>query len=588
MLSVIVIAIIAMGIVVAVGYGAFSTIRAFETVTMTQRNIAQMEVAVNLVRSSLRTVGGSVAAPMGSQVTIPSAGTISVTTLPNWLAGSLVTPWGAPYAYCPYAVTAVPSGTAGSVTYGNGRPGYAVGLASWPGSTGNQYVVSSDAPPAAVAKLAPLALVLSPLPGQPQPPDCSDVVVDSISGRVQISDTATVGGTATAVTLRSVNFAAMSSDFAPVLYVAPTATGDGSGLLPSSAMDLPDALAMWSASMPRSMTMMMAPGTYQLAQSDFNSVQAARGSPGRGLRLVGQGAASIVPAAAGEVFYLPVDTAFESLTVGGDIDVHPMTGTRLRVLSSSLARISADEAEVLIEGTTALSGTGTPSGGAVLRIGGGRLAVESGAALSVTIPASAGPGASGIRLGNNANAAVGRAGILLVAQNSGQNGVYIDSGSRLTAWNAALATSGSMASAFVANGELLGLYGTSVAKPAPGDVIGDGIILSSGRLDLRSTGSTAAVLWSAASHPLYGIADGTFGSAGGASLSGDSGVFVNAASCFSGALFDAVPTATNPVAPSSPPFLTGDHADKYAVLDSPPAVRAVLNRAQWTCELPPS
>src|SRR5690606_4778291 len=109
----------------ALGYAVWTSLGNVETVTMTARNYLQMETAANLLRSSLRVVDGKLAAPMGSDIN-------SITGLPDWLSANRTTPWGAPYAYCPYAPGSLSGGSAATIKLGDGNNGYAVGTQEWP------------------------------------------------------------------------------------------------------------------------------------------------------------------------------------------------------------------------------------------------------------------------------------------------------------------------------------------------------------------------------------------------------------------------------------------------------------------------
>jgi hypothetical protein len=172
----------------------------------------------------------------------------------------------------------------------------------------------------------------------------------------------------------------------------------------------------------------------------------------------------------------------------------------------------------------------------------------------------------------------------VAALGTGQDGYHVDGGSSLTAWGSALSTSGAASPAFTANGNLLGLYGTTVAMAGAGPA-GQGIAISSGQLDLRSLGSAPTVLWGVqpGGHPAYGIVD-----TGASALSGDAAVAVNAAICFSGNLFDPVNTAdVEETEPGPVPFMAGSSADRYALKDAAPAIRSFMNRARWTCGYTP-
>lgn len=86
----------------AVGYTVLTSVRTTNALSLAERNAARLEMTTTALRQVVVADGeGRLFVPM----TTPSI-TGDPTTrgaLPDWVSGEAVTPWGADYAYCPYA-----------------------------------------------------------------------------------------------------------------------------------------------------------------------------------------------------------------------------------------------------------------------------------------------------------------------------------------------------------------------------------------------------------------------------------------------------------------------------------------------------
>ena len=99
MVSLIITSMMAMSLVMAGSYVAYTTLQSSQRVSDVQRSSAQMWQLAALVQANLRPV-------KGDGVLYPPAPVVDKegrSALPAWLAPDAKTPWGTAYAYCVYA-----------------------------------------------------------------------------------------------------------------------------------------------------------------------------------------------------------------------------------------------------------------------------------------------------------------------------------------------------------------------------------------------------------------------------------------------------------------------------------------------------
>ena len=113
MVSLIITSMMAMSLVMAGSYVAFSTLQSSQKVSDAQRNAAQMWRLATLIEANLRPVhrDGVLYPPA------PTLDTKGQPGLPAWLAANARAPWGAPYTYCVYAPAGSATGALATTPY---------------------------------------------------------------------------------------------------------------------------------------------------------------------------------------------------------------------------------------------------------------------------------------------------------------------------------------------------------------------------------------------------------------------------------------------------------------------------------------
>lgn len=358
MISLFIIAIMAVGLSAAAGYGVFSIIAAANTMADVSRNLTRMEMIADLVRNEMRAVNldGIPYVPVGQTVTW---GATSYTGLPGAVGVNRVTPWGAPYAYCPYAEGA---GAGTTVTMGDGTTSYAVTATSGYVTAGSHATIPSAA--------ALRALVIAPDPDTATMPLCSDVAYDAATGTFSVT-----GGMVVAVTASQIAAQDLGQQARRALRFADGATDAGdTGLTSASAMALGDALSLWAATMPRTFEITVV-GSASLDAVQANLATGFAGTPDMTLVLTGVGNPTITLSGP---LVLPVRTVIRGMTIAGDA-VQSLNAD-LTIEDATVFRIVGRNGDLSLLGTVGIT---RPSSEGVLWTGGdvyvGRNAAGAGA-----------------------------------------------------------------------------------------------------------------------------------------------------------------------------------------------------------------
>ncbi|MFC4236154.1 hypothetical protein ACFOY8_13140 [Thalassospira xianhensis] len=548
MFSIIILGFIGIGIVSVVGYAVLSLIHSMQNMLLVTRNADQLEVAADLLRSSMQPIESVLRPPFGTNVEF---GGKTILSLPSWLGVATRTPWGVPYAYCPYAPDVLATRNDRDVRYGDGTVGYAVDVES---VGGREYVVGSDAPPAALADLAPVMLILSPSPNGTMPPRCSDVIVSN--GIPRIDPNSAISGSVVTVSQASLSTGIEREN---LLFVAPSALGVADGMRPVSAMSLAQAFDYWRQMRPKSLTINLAAGTYSVGASD---ISADSSMVGRDLTLVGNGVASINSSGGSIALSVPGDLTLDGLTLGDGVALNGQASSRVVLIDSSLDTLSGKSADVTVIGDVSVAGAGLATNSPAVRISGGRLDIAQGTTFSISYPSGVGSGGSMLRVDGGAVATFGNGSTLVLnAPISSQYGVLLDAGASANFYGTNIRLNGSFTEALSSRGQYLGLFGSNVLPGSGGMNVLAFIGLYSGSLDVRSFASGSAVSFgSLSAKAVNGVIAG-----GGASLNGDSNVdFYTTGDCFTGDLFGGV----------------SNTAANDNVIDA----LAVLNQASWSCK----
>ncbi len=347
MVSLLITSVMAMSLVVAGSYVAFSTLQSSQRVSDVQRNTAQMWQLAALVQANLRPV-------LGDSVLYPPAPGLSAegrAILPSWLAPELKTPWGAPYGYCVYAPTAQAVGAA-------------VTTASYPyaGAPGaRDYAVSAPALPVALAGRDIIALILAPSVKSDRAPRCEDIVLEQ--GQPALLG----GGQVIGVGQRTTSdLAALSAAARVERYVTPTPLGAATGTTMNDGMALDAALGFWLAARPNTMVLRLAPGRHVLSAALLSALSEDSQTPAGGRLVLSALEAGVVIATsgAGAVLKVPGDLRVDGVAFEG-LGLEAMPGTRLELrghtaISASVGvpAVRSSHATLLVGGTVSLSSDG--------------------------------------------------------------------------------------------------------------------------------------------------------------------------------------------------------------------------------------
>lgn len=356
MMSLIVTSMMAMSLVVAGSYVAFTTLQSSQRLSDVQRNSAQMTQLAALVQANLRPV-------KGDAVLYPPAPAVDKdgrTTLPVWLAPEAKTPWGAPYGYCVYAPA--PAAAATAVTT---QP---YPYAGAPGA--RDYAVAAPALPTALAGRDIVALILAPAVKSDKAARCEDVVLDQgqpgLSGGGQVLS---IGQRATS------DLAALSSAARVERYVTPAPTGTGTGATLADGMSLEAALGFWLAARPNTMVLRLAPGRHPLGAALLAALADDGQTPAGGRLVLSalEAGAVIAAQSPGAVLTVPGDLRLDGVGLDG-LGVEAMPGTRLELRGrtaiaapAGVPAVRSSHATLLVGGALSVS-----SDGDAIRVDGGR------------------------------------------------------------------------------------------------------------------------------------------------------------------------------------------------------------------------
>jgi hypothetical protein len=381
----------------AVGYTLLSSVQTANALSLAERNAARLEMTASALRQVvIADAEGRFFVPMGIP-SFPSSLT-SRTSLPEWVSGERVTPWGTPYGYCPYApVTA--SGGSSATVYGGAN--YAVTTTSEPVVYGaaRPYVISGarpsnplDAPGAPTV----LAFLVSPSNNASAVPACNNVYWD---GRAWLT-TGPVTGSVRAVTVDALSDSLAQAPRVLRRHAAQGATG--SGLSASDPAALSTVLTEWRYLRPHRLTVVLddAGGPFLISPTGTDLGAGAGGtSPhpdafGRHLILeAATGDSPVINTSSGTpgVLRFPSDTTIDGVSFDTGLGVSGMAGSRLLIRDAQLPSLATGGGEVVLSSgvdVIAPSGASAPP----VLVNGGSLSVQG----PVSIDGSE-PGGAGIR-----------------------------------------------------------------------------------------------------------------------------------------------------------------------------------------------
>lgn len=382
-----------LGLAAAAGYTIVSTLQASNALSLGSRNIARLEQTADALRHVVVVdPAGGLFVPMAA--TVPSGSGGEGAILPDWVSGMAITPWGTPFAYCPYGVHSWgPGGTTpATVPYWQGGSHE---VATFEDVTvhgaARAYVArgSGDAglrpahPLDAAGAPQPLAFLIAPISNSRDVPSCDAVYW---RGGAWLVD-GMPGGAVRAITQDSLTDSLSAAPRSLRRHVAPGGSGSGLTGAAGDATTLEHALAEWRSLRPARMVIELAPAAepYRIDPAEFDLGAAGSALPfpaavGRMLeirRAPGAGSAVLAgPSGAGEVvFGLPVDVAFDGVGIGADtvLEVGPMARVVLRdgVVNG---RIRVRGGDLALLGTTHAPGGNDPA----IHLEGGRVAFLGG------------------------------------------------------------------------------------------------------------------------------------------------------------------------------------------------------------------
>jgi hypothetical protein len=362
----------------AVGYTVLTSVRTTNALSLAERNAARLEMTTTALRQVVVADGeGRLFVPM----TTPSI-TGDPTTrgaLPDWVSGEAVTPWGADYAYCPYAPVSAPGGTAETV-YGGAN--YAVNVSSDPVVYGasRDYVISGARSPNGLdAAGAPevLAFLISPSNNATATPSCADVYWD---GRAWLT-TGSVTGSVRAVTVDGLADALSQAPRQLRRHVEQGATG--SGLTASDPTSISRVLEEWRYLRPHRMTVVLEddggdvlidPTTVDLGAGSGSETPAPNGFARHLVFEAAAGAAPVLNGSVAGVLRVPFDLTVDGVDFGADLGLSGLPGSRLLITDASLPLLDTGGGEVVLAGGVSVS---APVGASLppVRINGGDLLI---------------------------------------------------------------------------------------------------------------------------------------------------------------------------------------------------------------------
>lgn len=364
----------------AVGYTIFTSVQTTNALSLAERNVARLEMTMSALRQVvIADADGRLFVPMG--VPSISGDPTSRTALPDWVSGEAITPWGADYAYCPYAPVAGTGGTAATVY---GGVDYSVNVTSDPVVYGaaRDYVISgSRGPSGSDVVTAPevLAFLISPSNNASATPSCSSVYWD---GRAWLTSGA-VTGSVRALTVDGLADALSQAPRQLRRHVEQGATG--SGLTASDPTSLSRVLEEWGYLRPHRLTVVLEDdgGDIIIDPATIDLGAGAGGSSpspnvfGRHLVLeAAPGAAPVLAASSDGTLRVPSDLTVNGVSFGPSLGLAGVSGSRILLSDTALSLLDTGGAHVtLLSGSdvTAPIGSSDPP----VRVIGGSLTIDA-------------------------------------------------------------------------------------------------------------------------------------------------------------------------------------------------------------------
>ena len=356
MVSLIITSMMAMSLVMAGSYVAYTTLQSSQRVSDVQRSSAQMWQLAALVQANLRPV-------KGDGVLYPPAPAVDKdgrSALPAWLAPDAKTPWGTAYGYCVYAPAPQ---AAAAVIAAQPYP-----YAGAPGA--HDYAVAAPALPTALAGRDIVALILAPAVKAEKPARCEDVVLEQ--GQLALSG----GGQVVSVGQRATSdLAALSAAARVERFVTPVPAGAATGTALADGMALEAALGFWLAARPNTMVLRLAPGRHVLGAALLTALADDSQTPAGGRLVLSALDAGVViaAAAAGAVLRIPGDLRVDGVGFDG-LALEAMPGTRLELRGQTaiaapagFPAVRSTHATLLVGGALSVS-----SDGDAIRVDGGQ------------------------------------------------------------------------------------------------------------------------------------------------------------------------------------------------------------------------
>ncbi len=371
----------------AVGYTIFTSVQTTNALSLAERNAARLEMTASALRQVvIADAEGGLFVPMGTPSVIGAP--TSRTALPDWISGESVTPWGARYAYCPYAPDPKAGGVAGTV-YGGAS--YAVTVSSEPMIYGasRDYVFSGSRPANGLDSLnAPevLAFLISPSNNAAAAPSCDSVYWD---GRAWLTSGA-VTGSVRAVTRDAL---ADSLSQAPRQLRRHVAQGgSGSGLIADEPAGLTQVLSEWRYLRPHRLTVVMQDGGGDIVVSpaslDLGAGPGA-GSPdadafGRHLAFeAAPGDSPFLIGSAAGLIRFPSDLTVDGVSFRPNLGLAAMSGTRILVQNATLSGVDTGGGEIVL-GSDVDVISPSMAGAPPVRVTGGALSIEGAVTIDAT------------------------------------------------------------------------------------------------------------------------------------------------------------------------------------------------------------
>lgn len=354
MISIVLYAMIAIGLASAAGYAVISFYDAARVTMLANENTARLEQITSYLEQNLRPakLDGVLYPPMGV-----NGVNDDYTRLPDWLGAQVKTPWGVPYSYCPLApdTAYTGSGATGVVTMADTTTTYNVDLTSGNHTGGHDYVTGSGDSmlDASLQGLGVLAMVISPMPNGTTVPNCDAVIFDN--GAYTVADGV--------VRVISRGFAAAqqlaAASSKAVIYVDDTAASGGSGASQGDPMPIEAALASWDTNRPRVYEIHLATGTYSIATADEGAFSPTDTGNPEGATIIfrgaGSGTTSIVATDGTMEIAIPARLHIEDLKLGQGTTLRIPGPYDARLTDSAFYQVTVEGGEMTMDGTNVVT-----------------------------------------------------------------------------------------------------------------------------------------------------------------------------------------------------------------------------------------